>query len=620
MAHNPITERVAEELKAYSPFDVMDRDVLTALAGRTIIRYHEEGDVLFREGDEPLPHLFFIREGRVDLYLQGALADTCEPGDLAGVRSMLSGNAYVLEARVKSPSLIYLLPGDTFRQITKSNAGVSTFFAKGLAAGQVHIPEHQALFQESSAMESFRVPVPDRELIRCSPQSSIAEAARMMTKEKVGSIIITHHNGCPAGIITDTDLRTNVATGRVAPDAPVSTIMNSPVITARAETPYFEMLTLMMENKIHHICLTEDGTPNSRATGMVSERDLMTARSGHPALILKQIRRANDGRELGRLRLLSEKRLMEYLREGITAERCQRIITAVNDAIIQRCIQLALEQHPVPGDFSWISLGSNGRGEQLLRTDLDSALIIEEGTSPEDYIGMSSAAIAFLVESGYKPCPYDLMASNPRWCLTANAWMNQFDDWINTPDKEAVMQAAIFFDMRVINGLPDNPDELRSHILRELRRQEIFLQLLSQQAIHNPPPVGFFGRMILEEKEDHADTFDLKARVMAPLEDAARVLTLSAGRMDILNTSQRLRWLAQEEKQNAELFKSAARAFDWLVLFRAEQGLVNGSDGRYVDIHSLEKNQKRLLRNTFVPLRKLQELLSVRFQLGYIGS
>ena len=75
------------------------------------------------------------------------------------------------------------------------------------------------------------------------------------------------------------------------------------------------------------------------------------------------------------------------------------IMTEINDEIIRRCIELSQAEMPGtdlidPGlSFCWLALGSEGREEQLLRTDQDNALVFD---NPPD--GQYDVAKAYYLE------------------------------------------------------------------------------------------------------------------------------------------------------------------------------------------------------------------------------
>ena len=71
---------------------------------------------------------------------------------------------------------------------------------------------------------------------------------------------------------------------------------------------------------------------------------------------------------------------------------------------------------------------------------------------------------------------------------------------------------------------------------------------------------------------------------MMPLTDAARVLTLYHRLPGFNNTSQRFLRLAVKEPQHASLYEEAARAYEILMRYRAQQAYRQSDSGRYIDL------------------------------------
>jgi CBS domain-containing protein len=306
-------------------------------------------------------------------------------------------------------------------------------------------------------------------------------------------------------------------------------------------------------------------------------------------------------------------------------------MSEINDALIIRAIQIAENDLEVAGyekpsaNFCWLALGSEGRKEQLLRTDQDNALVFEN-VAEEDYdevkgyyLALAENVTLIIHECGFEYCPADMMASNPDWCMSLEKWENQFSKWMNQPGTKEVMMTTIFFDYRPIHGNFELAEKMTQHIFEGIDQQEIYLSHLANNALQNPPPLSFFRNFIVEKNGEHKDQFDLKARAMMPLADAARVLILNAKVGQINNTFERFEKLAELEEGNRELFEQAADAYEILMRFRATQGLKHTDSGRFVQPSELNKMQRLMLRNSFQPIHDLQSLLKVRFRLNLFG-
>jgi CBS domain-containing protein len=395
----------------------------------------------------------------------------------------------------------------------------------------------------------------------------------------------------------------------------------------------------MTKFKITHLCITQDGSTQSAAVGIVSQRDLLLAQGNQPAILVKEMSRAQNVAQLKSLRLRTQSLVHSYLNQQVGIAYIADIITEINDLLTQKAIDFAIETlhqagKPLPNcQFIWLALGSQGRKEQLLPTDQDNALIFHDpqnNLDPETlkgyFLEMATLVNETLAEVGFEKCPADMMASNPKWCLSLEEWQKIFAYWIATPDNQAVLNSNIFFDFRPLGGYqnPANPElseTLRQTIFAQIERYPIFKSFWAKSALQNPPPLSFFRGFVVEKTGDQKDQFDIKARAMMPLTDAARVLAYEYKLQEAYSTAERFRAVGQiaEEKEPhlANICKAAAMAYEILMQQRAQEGIKHQTTGRFINPQELNKLERQTLRNIFKTIEKLQEVFEVRYQLSY---
>ncbi len=632
---NVIPERIRSFLQDYPPFTFLAEAELSDLAREVNVRYCPPETTLFTAGKPTNDGVYLIREGAIHLYDGDQLVDTCDEGDLLGIRPLLTDQPHLLTARVQEETLVYLIPGSAFRQKLESHPPAALYLARLVAEdtqrrfGQRAGADLLTGQSENAFTDMLRI-VPKRRPVTCTPACTIREAARIMTSEKVSSIIVTDPQQRPVGIVTDKDLRCQVATGNFGIDQPVAVLMSSPVRTAPREQTLADVQIQMIKHSIHHLVVTADGTDQSEVVGVVTEHDVLVTQGQHPAVFMRRIRRAGDSAELANLRQRAEQLLRQSLDQEVSIAFIASVMTAINDEIIQRIIEWTLRDLEAegrgtpPAPFCWLALGSEGREEQLLRTDQDNALIFHPG-EPDDlescrtyFLELARRVTGELARVGFVYCPAEMMASNPQWCLSLSEWEDQFSAWINEPEPEAVMHSSIFFDYRPVYGEANLATQLTGLIFQNLEKKEVFLRYLALEAVQKKPPLSFFRSFVVERSGEHKDAFDLKARAMMPLADAARVLTLASRIEKENNTFRRFELLAELEPQNASLYREAASAYEILMRYRASKGLEQGDSGRYINPEALSKLERINLKHCFKPVRDLQSLLMTRYGLAQI--
>ena len=644
MSANLIARRIYDFLKDIPPFSFIDQESLTFLAERVEVQYMPAGTVVFNAGEKPGDFFYVIREGAVDL-LSGeggseSLVERCAEGELFGFRPLIAEDNYTLTARSVEETLLYAINTQGMRDRILNLPKVSYYLASTMAGGRYlrsDKVQSQPAYGLSSRSDSIVGNLLElqsvqraRKPITCPPDTPIYKAAEMMTDHDVGSIIIVDKDQHPLGILTDRDIRRDVATGVYGRKRSVREVMSTPVVCITENQVVAEIQIAMVKFDIHHLVVTKDGTNQSPIVGVISEHDLLVLQGNNPAVLVREVARANSSAYLRELRIRAENLLRQYLEQEVSIAYITTIMTQINDEIIGSCIRLSLAEMEAEGkgqppcDFAWMCLGSQGRGEQLLRTDQDSALVFDD-QSPDRYkqvkeyfIEASIKVTDHLFEVGYAYCSGNMMASNPKWCLTVGKWKKVFSSWMQDPSSENILNVSVFFDYRCVYGNPALTQRLTDHVFGELKQTSIFQAFLARAALQNPAPLTFFRNFMVERSGEHKDRFDLKARAMMPLTDAARVLILKARIGGVNNTIKRYAKLAELEPQNADLYAAAAEAYEVLIRLRALIGLRRNDNGRYINPSELSRMQRILLRNTFTPVGEIQQLLNVRFQLANI--
>lgn len=109
-----------------------------------------------------------------------------------------------------------------------------------------------------------------RGVVTISPSATIAEAAKVMSENKVGCLIIIENNR-PVGIITDTDILARVVSKELNPSkVKVKNVMSTPLITIAPDADISEAARLMEQTQVKRLPVMK----NNRLVGLISTTDL----------------------------------------------------------------------------------------------------------------------------------------------------------------------------------------------------------------------------------------------------------------------------------------------------------------------------------------------------------
>ncbi|MEP5341863.1 MAG: DUF294 nucleotidyltransferase-like domain-containing protein [Algibacter sp.] len=632
---NSIAERVSDFLKRFPPFNLLDSKSLLKIATQVDIIYLEKGDSLFNKGDGFHDHFYIVRDGAINLYhsddSKKNIVGISDSGDIFGIRPLITQENYKLTAIANEESIIYAIPVAIFKSVTDNNVKVYKYLITAFASNTYDpytAEENGKIFVDylpntSQDIVNFQTANYTKSPVTCHENSSLKAAAIKMCVHKISCIIVINDEKYPVGIVTNSDIKNKIATGKFPIDTAITHIMSAPVITDKKDITVANAQFHMIQHSIGHLCITRDGTANSKLIGILTHHDILVTLGNSPSVILKEIKRAKRTKTLRKTRLKANTLLKNYLEQGIPLSHIVKIISKINDAVNVRAIELSIKKMGVkpPVAFSWLAIGSQGRKEQLLFTDQDNALIfdnVDESNYEQTktyFLELAQLVTKALNRIGFEYCEADMMASNTAWCKSVSEWQAQFKDWIFNPNEKAILLSSIFFDYSHIYGDKTLVDTLTNTIYESVENTSLFFKFLGKDALKSPPPLGFFKQFLVEQNGDKDDLFNIKSKALMPLIDAARLLTLSKQVKDVNSTYERFEKLAELEPNNKELFDSCSYAFKALLQFRTKQGLLHDNSGKFIELASLTKEEKLKLKRCFKPINEIQESLKFRFDL-----
>ena len=222
-----------------------------------------------------------------------------------------------------------------------------------------------------------------------------------------------------------------------------------------------------------------------------------------------------------------------------------------------------------------------------------------------------------LERCGFPRCQGEVMANNPAWCQTEQKWRETFLAWVGQPSPETLRLASIFFDYRGLYAEADFVEGLEQILARALEGNRLFLRHLAANALYNRPPLGFLRQFVVEKDGEHKDQLNLKMSGLAPIVDAARVMALDQ-QISATNTFERLDQVAGRGLLKPGLAADLREAYSFITLLRISRHLEERAAGNqptnFLDPQTLNSLQRKMLKESFQVISKLQDLLENRYQ------
>ena len=438
------------------------------------------------------------------------------------------------------------------------------------------------------------------------------EAAATMAAAGVSSLLVME-GARLVGIVTDRDLRNRVLAADLDPSTPVTAIMTPEPVTGSADALAVEVLLEMVARNIHHLPIVEPSGP----VGVVTTTDLVRLEHSDPVYLVGDIGKQRDVAGVAAVGARLAGVVEGLVAQDVSARDIARVVTGVGDAVERRLLELAEERlGPPPVPYCWVTLGSRARHEQALAADQDNALVISDDATDEDaayFEALATFVVEALVECGYPRCRGNYMATNPDLRQTLAQWREAVADWLTEPTPNSVRQASVFLDMRPVHGDARLVDRLAAEVVRRAPASRLFLARLTEQAIENEPPLGFFRGFVLEKEGAHKDTLDVKRGGIGAIVELARVLALSVG-TGALGTPARIDAAVAARVIGEERGADLRDAFELVSYLRLRHQVARVRAGEvpdsFLDPTALSAADKRHLREAFGIIRSAQTALA----------
>ncbi|GAB46957.1 DUF294 nucleotidyltransferase-like domain-containing protein [Mobilicoccus pelagius] len=619
----PELAEVKDFFASHEPFSRLPGAVLDALPRRCTMRYHRRGSTIL-DADDTVEALRVVRSGAVDVHDRaGGLVERVDVGGSVGVTGLLEAPPYGFRVTAVEDTLLLLVPRAAFEELL-DHAPVSAHFllqqAHRLRAAvkTVQVSDHGGAVLRTQVEEMV-----SGRLVTIDPARTVQEAAAAMQAERVSSLLVLDVAGRLAGILTDRDLRNRVVAAALPYSTTVAEVMTPDPLTLGLEAPAFEALLEMLGRGVHHLPVV-DGA--GRPQGLVTSTDLMRLERSSPLYLVQDVGRQTSTVGLAAVAARLPSIVDHLVTQDVSAGDVSRVVTAVADAIHRRLVALAEARlGPPPVPYCWVVLGSQARHESGLGGDQDTAIVLDDSATAADadwFADLATAVTDGLVECGFPRCPGDVMASSPRWRQTESAWRGIFAEWLDHPTPEALVGAAIFFDMRPLAGDAELCERLRRDVLARTPHARPFLAHLTKQAVEHQPPLGLFRGLVVERSGPQQSTLDIKHRGVGPVVEIARVHALSSG-SPAVETRARLQEAAAAGRMDADAAADLLDAFEFISYVRlrhqARRVREGGPPDNHVAPETLGHFEKRTLKDAFGVVRAAQGVLAGRLPLGYIS-
>ncbi len=594
-----------------SPFDGLDADEQQLVRDAIDIAYFREGETILEPGIEP-SHLFVVIKGHVSQFDAGEMVATYGPHDCFDGRSLVAGRAtsrFVAAEEV----LAYELAKATVNTLISRNATFGALLFSDLshklgALAQRHSEREMHALTASRVAEAFLRPahVVDAD-------TGIVAVATLMQAQRTSSVLV--RDGARLGIFTNTGLQRAVLDGRALDTLAVRELATFRLVSISPDAPLFDALALMIQHQVHRLVVAQ----GDRIVGLLEQLDLLSFLSNHSYLITVQIVQAQDLDALAAQAARIGRFVALLYRGGTKVGQIGKLVQALNAKLFERTWQLVAPPGLVAESCLFV-MGSEGRGEQLLKTDQDNGLILRDdaNSSEADVAQACQRFSAALRDFGYPDCPGGIMVSNPAWRRTASAFASTVRNWLLRPDPQGLMALAIFIDAHAVAGDAALLHQVRAEVDELVAADDALLGRFAAAIDAFPEESGGWWNRLLLIGEHDRQTLDLKKCGIFPVVHGVRSLALRE-HVQATGTQARIDALVAAGRLASDFAADLADSLHFLMGLKLQAGLAElettGMVSGGVRRDRLSSLERDLLKDALAVVKRFKVIVRSQFHL-----
>ena len=603
-----------------SPFDCLASEERQLVREHLDIAYFRPGDTVLDPATAPT-HLFLVIKGVVEQHDGEELVGRFGPQDSFDGRALVTGKVsgrFVAAEEV----LAYQLARQAVTELIARNAtfGALIFadLSKKLSALSARGSQHEMQSLSMARVRQASV----RPVQTVDAAADIVTVVRAFTEGRTDHVLVRDGRQQPPrlGIFTTTGLQRAILHGTPLAQLPVGELATFRLVTVAPDDYLFDAQAVMIRHKVRRVVVAEPGADpaSPRILGTLDQLDLLSALSNHSYLLTRQILEAPDLAALAEPARQITGLIALLHRGGTPVALIARVVQELNAQLFERAWRLTAPADLVEHSCLFV-MGSEGRGEQLLKTDQDNGLVLRDGyTPPPDLEAICQRFSDALRSFGYPECPGGIMLSRPAWRHPAGDFAETVRRWLLMPTAESLMALAIFMDAHAVCGDAQLLERLRGEVFRLLNDNDALMARFAAAINAFDSGQGWWNRLLA--LGDDGQRLDLKKAGTFPLVHGVRALAL-AHRIPATGTVARLEALAAHGRLPPDLAHGLADSLHLFMSLKLQAGLralERGEAAQGLALDELSSLERDLLKDALGVVRRFRTMLHHRFRLDML--
>ncbi len=595
-----------------SPFDCLNPDEQRLVRDSVDVAYFPATETILDIGITPR-HLFVIIKGFVTQLDGDEVITTYGPDDCFDGRGLVAGK--VSSRFVAAEEVVaYQLAHRAVSDLIASNATFGALLFSDLS-NKLHALSQRKSQRELQSLTLSRV---DEAFLRpahfVEADTDILSVVKLFQEHRTSNVLVRdRHAAAPRlGIFSATALQRAILDGRPLDQLAVGELANFALIEVRPSDQLGDAMALMLRRRVHRVVVVEGG----QVLGILEALDLFSFLSNQSHLITVQIEEAKDLAGLSQAAARIIQMITLLFRSGSRVNLIAKLVQQLNARLFERAWQLIAPADLLANSCLFV-MGSEGRGEQLLKTDQDNGLILANGYAAPASLAEICQEFSRALESfGYPECPGHIMVSNPQWCKSTSAFSEMVRQWLLMPDGDSLMNLAIFMDAHAVCGDARLLEEVQRSLMLFANDNDALLSRFAQAIDSFGSSTGWWNRLL--GLGDSGQQLNLKKEGIFPLVHGVRSLAL-AHRITDTSTTGRIAALMNDGRLDAGMAADLTDSLHFFMGLKLKVGLAELDTGKAitgaVNVARLSSLDRDLLKDTLGVVKRFKAMLRQRFHL-----
>lgn len=604
-------------ISSIHPFESLTSNQLDTFVENIDIVYFKEHEIVQKNENEPT-HLYFVLKGLIQEKHEGEVLSIYSKNEIFDSISLIenySKNSFV----TAEETICYILPREIFISTLHENIVLKNYFFQSISEKLNNNINHEKNKEMANIMVAKIKDAKIHKAVILDEDKTIFEAATIIKKEKVPTLLLKDNAG-EMYIITDSDFRQKVILNRMDFDDKVIKIASKGLIYVNEDDFLFNAQLTMAKHGLKRVVVTND---KQEIIGILDQISLSSFFATNTFAVSNQIVNAETVEELKEASLSFIKIIRSLNAKGVKIEFIARLVNQLNKKLLDKLYKI-LAPAELYEKSCLVVMGSEGRGEQILKTDQDNAIILANDCTicEKDLEEFTYNFTETLVDFGFPRCEGNIMVSNPYWCRKVSDFKDLIFTWVNQPSPDNFMNLAIFYDAICVSGDIELIRELKEYLFKVSTNSLQFNAHFAKIITSFDVPLGFFDGFVFKNKDDkHKNEINIKKGGIFILVQGIRSLSLE-NKLFNTNTTKRIMKLNEKGVIENELATELIMAFNFLTNINLKSNLEkldkNEPIDNYINPSNLNTMEKDLLKESFKIVNKLKKKLEFHFKLNYV--